>query len=189
MGPTEPVPPPAAASIYVDGREATERPTEGQVVFQVVGEDGAVRVTLLLAPGQPLPQYDIQVPDPVEAVAATEPEPVSVTEPVGPAEEPAETPTSGGKGLVVGAGASAVLAAGLYSTAYFALKGKNSNYPWTAEEDRENWCLESSSWYCSSADATEAQSRQRVTNGVVVASGVFGVAAIGLGATVVVKRF
>ncbi len=166
IGATTALPPPAGGSLLVDGREVDLLPSETDAILQVVSDAGAVQLTALVEAGASPPQYPIEVPEPAQVAAASEPEPVPVAEPAAPAEEPAEAPSMG-KGPLLGAVGVGVLAGAAYGTAYFLKQ----------------------TWYLAAEDADTADSRRTVVNGTVIGSGVLGAAAIALGATVVVKRF
>lgn len=166
LGPTQILPSPAGASLLVDGRETQERLTGVAAVVQVVSDAGAVSLTALVPVGGSVPQYAIEVPAPAQVAAATKPESVQVAPAATPASEPAESPTAG-RGPVIGAAGAAILAGVVYGVAY---AGKQQ-------------------WYPASATQAEADTRRWTVNGLVIGSGVLAATAVGLGATVVVKRF
>ena len=56
------VPPAKAGRVEIDGVEAAERPDDRPVVFQRFGRGGAVADTAWVAPGAPLPPYEIAHP-------------------------------------------------------------------------------------------------------------------------------
>lgn len=62
---TELLPPPRDAALRIDGVGTRERPTALPSVVQLIDEDGSVRWTLLVDPGQALPIYERELlPDP-----------------------------------------------------------------------------------------------------------------------------
>jgi len=51
------VPPPAAARMQMNGKLSLQRP-DWPVVVQIINDEGDVRSTVLLAPGEPMPEYE-----------------------------------------------------------------------------------------------------------------------------------
>lgn len=90
---TTAAPPPRDAALRIDGVPTRERPTDLPALVQLIADDGAVRWTVLVDPGEPLPAYERDlIPDP----------PAPRGKPVG---------------LVLGAAGSAVVAGALWGFA------------------------------------------------------------------------
>ncbi len=156
----EDVAPPADGEFRFDGTVGTQRPLSWPTLFQHMDGDGAVVSTAYLRGKDPLPEYEIRV----------EPEPedpkVSTVSPPIPAPPTVVTKTFGDAhpALVAAAGVTAASAIGLYAAAGV------SHQTWAdpATPDGQTQVL-----------------RQRV-NRLTVASGITGLASIGLGTAVVV---
>ncbi|MEZ4316677.1 MAG: hypothetical protein R3F61_04215 [Myxococcota bacterium] len=113
-----PLAPPASGTLVVNGRDSAA-PVGLPWVLQHFGPDGAVRDTWLVAPGDPVPTYEVaapepMVPDPVAPRPVEAPVPVEPVPPV-PVEGPVSKRRSGAPGAVlagvgaVGVGAGAAL--------------------------------------------------------------------------------
>ncbi|MCB9678989.1 MAG: hypothetical protein H6737_28065 [Alphaproteobacteria bacterium] len=137
-GATELVPRPKVGSIKLDGSGSLNRRTALPSIFQLFDGRGAVMNTTLLMPGDALPEYEV------------------------PSNAAPEKTAKGGPNipLLAGAGASLVVAGGLYAGGA-ATRGAWANADTIAE----------------------AESKRGLTNTLVIASGVAGVAAVGLGTT------
>jgi len=95
---TEAVPPPLTGNAWIDGRIAAERPVGRSALLQLVGDDGRVRHTAYLAVDAPLPPYAIRAGGPGDR---------------GDEGGPSRPRTA----WLVGGGAAALVAGGLYATA------------------------------------------------------------------------
>ncbi len=62
QGATEPVPAPAQGRVQIDGVVAIERSVELPSVVQLFGPDGAISATAYLAAREPLPAYEVALP-------------------------------------------------------------------------------------------------------------------------------
>lgn len=56
---------PRYGRVYFDGKPGTKRPQDWPTIVQLFGEDGAVSETVLLAPGDSMPRYEL-MPDTVD---------------------------------------------------------------------------------------------------------------------------
>jgi hypothetical protein len=154
------VPAPAAGWVYMDGRPSEPRPLEWPVILQVSDAEGAIHLSGYLWPGDPLPEYGLDI-------AASEP-PQPVPTPVAEPELPvtvAATSTTVRTGprpaWLVGAGAAAVTSGVLY-----ALAARSHGEYW---DDQTPY--------------TELDAARGRTNGLVLASA--GAAGVALGTGVV----
>lgn len=61
-GSTAPVPPPSGAALWFDGRAQAARPDAHATLAQLVADQGEVRASALLWPGEPLFPYEVAAP-------------------------------------------------------------------------------------------------------------------------------
>ena len=119
----EPVAVPDSALLWLDGVVGTARPTMIPAVVQLQARDGAVLATAYAWPGEPLP-----VPPVVAAARSIRMDPGNTI--TVPSDHHAHVP------LAVGAGLSALAAAGSYAIAWGAARDYRDNPHTDAELDR-----------------------------------------------------
>jgi hypothetical protein len=158
------VPSPSAGWVYMDGRPSEPRPLEWPVILQVSDSEGAIHLSSYLWPGDPLPDYGLELAEAPTATPVPVPEPVPVAEPELPVSVAATSTTvrTGPRpAWLVGAGAAAVTSGVLYALA--------------ARSHGEYWDEQT--------PYTELDAARGRTNGLVLASA--GAAGVALGTGVV----
>jgi hypothetical protein len=157
----ETVPPPASGWVYMDGRPSEPRPLEWPTIMQVSDAEGAVQLSSYLWPGDPLPEYSIELA-PSQLLAVPEPTPGDESAlPATVAATSTTVRTGPRAGLLAAAGGAAVASGVLY-----ALAARSHDQYWDPATPY--------------ADLDGARGR---TNGLVLASA--GAAGLALGSGVV----
>lgn len=157
-----PLTPAQDATLLVDGQRGEPLPSTQPAVLQLVADTGEVRWTVLLQPGDALPEWEPRRPEAVVVTPPGDPQPGPPISTL-PAPQAPERPWA----LVGGAAAGAVAAGALYAgsaqlRARFDAQGDDT-------------------------PAEDMISTAKATNGLIVASGLTGGVALGLGAVAVVR--